>query len=184
MPEIEFADNAEVLTLKVPYSDISRYDTSGRLKELEKAAEPTKEELNLVKRFVVATAGIFFLMIGLIGFSSSANTLVSIVCIIFGLLIIWTFIARPEMQKRKAALSPATTKNPEVSMIFGKHNIVMRSANNELRKDWSELAEYRKTKKGMHFTFSDGTEAYLPLDAFYGDEPKTLTTLLQSKKII
>jgi hypothetical protein len=174
----------DILTLKVPCSDISRYDTSGRLKELAKAAEPAKVEVNPVKRFVVATAGIFFLMIGLIGFSSSTNTLISIVCIVFGLLIIWTFIVRPEMQKKKAALSPSTTKNPEVSMIFGKQDIIMRSANNELRKDWSELTECRKTKKGMHFNFSDGIEAYLPLDAFYGDELKTLATLLQSKKII
>jgi hypothetical protein len=174
----------DILTLKVPYSDISRYDTTGRMEELAKAAKPAKTELNPVKRFLVATAGIFFLMVGLIGFSSSTNTLVSIVCVFFGLLIIWTFIVRPEMQKKKAALSPSTTKNPEISMIFGKQDIIMRSACNELRKDWSELAEYRKTKKGMHFNFSDGIETYLPLDAFYGDELKTLTTLLQNKKII
>ena len=184
MAEIEFADDDEAFTLKVPFSDVSRYDSSGRMKELVKPAELPKQEMNPVKRFVVTTVGIFFLMVGLIGFGSGQNTLASIVCIFFGILIIWTFVARPEMQKRKAAAAPSEVKDPEVSIAFGKRSISMRSAHKELKKDWTELAEYRKTKKGMHLNFSDGTEAYLPADAFYGDELKTLTTLLQNKKII
>lgn len=185
MPENTTTESLdEALVLKVPFSDISRYDSSGRMKELVKPAEPPKQAMNPVKRFIVTTVGVFFLMMGLIGFGSSQNTLVSIMCIVFGLLTIWTFVGRPEMQKRKAAPAREDLKNPDISLGFGKQRIVMRSAYNELKKDWSELAAYRKTKKGMHFNFTDGTEVYLPLDAFYGDELKTLTTLLQNKKII
>ncbi len=170
----------EVLILKVPYSDISRFDTEGRLKDLVKTPEPEKSTtINPVKRFVVSTVGLFFLMVGIIGLGSGQNNLVSIVCIFFGILIIWTFIARPEMQKRKAASSSANTRNPEVSITFAKHAIVMRSPFHELTKDWSELAEHRKTKKGIHLNFTDGTETWLPLDAFYEGELKTLTALLQ-----
>ncbi len=183
MPDIEFADNdADVLTLKVPYSDFSRHDPSGQLKQLTDPPEPEIPAMNPIKRFVVTTVGIFFLMVGLIGLSGGQNTLISIVCIFFGLLVIWTFIARPEMKKRKAASLKTKVKNPDVSISFTKQNIVMRSLYSELKKDWPELEEHRKTKKGVHLTFTGGTEVYLPLDAFYGDEVKTLTTLLQNRK--
>ena len=185
MPENETADTLnDVLVLEVPYSDLSRFDTTGRMKELAKPGEPRKPSMNPVKRFVISTLGIFFLMVGFIGFDSSQNLLISISCIFFGILIIWTFIAWPEMQRRKAAPPLSNGKNPEVSITFNKNTIVLRSPYNQLKKDWSELAEHKKTKKGFHFTFTDGIEAYLPLDVFYEGELKTLTTLLQNKKII
>jgi hypothetical protein len=185
MPENETATTPDkVLILKLPYSDMSRYDSSGRLKELAQPSEPAKQvTINPVKRFIVSTVGIFFLMIGLIGFGGGQNNLISIVCIFFGILVIWTFIARPEMQKRKAA-PPSAARNPEVSISFKKQNIVMHSPFNQFKKEWSELNGYKKTKKGMHLNFSDGTEAYLPLEAFYEGELKALTALLQNKKII
>ena len=186
MPENETANTPdEVLILKVPYSDMSRYDSSGRLKEMARPAEPAKQTtINPVKRFIVSTAGIFFLMVGLIGFGSGQNTLVGIVCIFFGILIIWTFIARPEIQKRKSAPPPANAKSPEVSITFGRQAIVMRSPYNELKEDWSGLVQFKKTKKGVHLNFTDGIETYLPLDAFYEGELKTLMGLLQNKRII
>ena len=70
-------------------------------------------------------------------------------------------------QKERKVAAQQNAGDTEVSMIFRKQNIVMSSPNNELKKDWSELAQYRKTKKGIHFNFADGTEAWLPLDAFY-----------------
>lgn len=186
MAEDQFTEIPDdVLILKVPHSDLSRFDTSGRLKELGKTAEPRKNAgMNPVKRFVVSTVGVFALMMGFIGLSGGQNNLISIVCMLFGLLIIWTFIGLPEMKKRRAAPSPADKKDPEVSMAFSRNYIVMRSPFHEMKKEWSELTQYKKTKKGVRLTFSDAAEAYLPLDVFYGDELKTLTALLQNKKII
>lgn len=184
MPENDLLDSPdEVLVLKVPYSDFSRFDATGRLKELAKAAEPVKNaDFNPIKRFIISTAGIFFLMIGLIGLTGGQNTLISVVCVVFAILIIWTFVARPEIQKRKAAPSSADAKDLEVSIAFSKNHIVISSPHIELKKDWSELAQYKKTKKGVHINFTDNAEAYLPLTAFYGDELKILTALLQNKK--
>ncbi len=184
MPENETAESVdEILTLKVPHSDISRFDKSGLLKELTKAQEPAKDTaLNPVKRFVASTIGIFFIMVGLIGLFGNDQLLISVLCIFFGILVTFTFIAKPEMQKKRESAAKKNPGGTEVSMIFNKHNIVMRSPYNELKKDWSELIQHKKTKKGMHFNFSDGIEAWLPLTSFYGDELKTLTSLLQDKK--
>lgn len=183
MPENEAESQDSVLILKAPYSTISRFDKTGRLKELTKAAEPVKRiETNPVKRFVASTFGIFFIMVGMIGLFGNDQLLISVVCIFFGILVTFTFIAKPEMQKRR---ENAARKNPggtEVSMIFHKHYIVMNSPHSELKKEWSELVQYKKTKKGIHFNFSDGIEAWLPLTSFYGDELKTLTSLLNDKK--
>ncbi|MBP1751092.1 MAG: hypothetical protein H6Q52_3631 [Deltaproteobacteria bacterium] len=185
MPDNESSESRDsVLILKASCSDISRFDTTGRLKDLEKKAqEPAKNTAeNPVKKFLAATIGIFFLMIGLIGLFGNDQVLISGLCIFFGILIIWTFIARPEMQKRKESPAQKNAGATEVSMIFNKHCIIMSSPYNELKKDWSELVQYKKTKKGIHFNFSDEIEAWLPLTSFYGDELKTLTSLLQYKK--
>jgi hypothetical protein len=185
MPENNSADTPdEILILKLPYSDISRYDTTGLLSGLAKPPKPQEPAMNPIKRFLITTGGVFFLMVGLIGFGSGQNILLGIACSFFGLLVIWTFVALPEMRKKKAALVSADAKNPDVSITFARQNIVMRSPYNEFKKDWSELTGHKKTKKGVHLNFTNGTEAYLPLNAFYEGELKTLTTLLQNKKII
>ena len=187
MPENESSESHDsVLILKAPCSDISRFDKTGRLKDLAKEGAENLQtkilRINPVKKFLAATVGIFFLMIGLIGLFGNDQVLVSGLCIFFGILVIWTFIAMPEMRKRKESPAQKNAGATEVSMIFNKHYIVMSSPYNELKKDWSELVQYKKTKKGIHFNFSDEIEAWLPLTSFYGDELKTLTSLLQHKK--
>ncbi len=181
MSENQSAQPTEsVLMLTVPYSDFSRFDGSGRLNELGNVSEASGKAMNPVKRFVVSTVGIFFLMVGLVGLSGGAN-LLSIMCICFGILIVWTFIGRPEIQRKKQKLAAKQGLDPEISVIFNKHNIIMRSQQSELKRDWSEFVQYKKTKRGIHLNFSDGTEAWLPLTSFYDGELKALTSLLDKK---
>lgn len=173
--------SGDILTINVPYSEISRFDKSGNLKVLTKVDEPPNNAaMNPVKRFIISTAGIFFLMVGLIGLFGQNATIASIACLVFGILIIWTFIARPEMQKKKAAVTSKNAEDADVSMIFGRQKVVIKSPYQELTKDWSQLAEYKKTKKGVHLNFVDGTEAFVPIGIFYDDESKRLTKLLES----
>ncbi|MHB8109023.1 MAG: hypothetical protein ACYDHW_03200 [Syntrophorhabdaceae bacterium] len=181
MPQNQLIDTFnDVLTIIVPYSQISRYDRSGNLKPLANTIEPANSaSINPVKRFIISTAGIFFLMVGLIGLLGNNSNLISVLCLLFGVLIIWTFLARPEIAKRKAAVSSRNAQDSEVSVLFNKLNIIMRSPHDEVKKDWSELAQYKKTKKGIHLNFNDGSEAWLPFTAFYGDELKQLTNLVE-----
>ena len=192
MPENESAESQDsVLILKAPYSEMSRFDKTGRLKELTKAAEPVKSvETNNVKRFVASTFGIFFIMVGMIGLFGKDQLLISVVCIFFGILVTFTFIAKPEMQKRR---ENAARKNPggtEVSMIFSKHYIVMSSPHSELKKEWSELntgtkkasisilpmgsgsTQKNEERHPFQFRRRDRRRPVLPLIAFYGDELK------------
>jgi hypothetical protein len=181
MPQNQLTDTPDdVLTIIVPYSQISRYDRSGNLKSLTKTTEPSDgAAMNPVKRFIISTAGIFFLMVGLIGLFGNNSNLISGLCLLFGVLIIWTFIARPEIKKKKAAVTSRNAEDSDISILLNKVAIIMRSPHNELKKDWSELVQYKKTKKGVHLNFNDGSEAWLPFTVFYGDELKKLINLVE-----
>ncbi len=63
MPENESSESQDsVLILKAPCCEISRFDKTGRLKDLaKKTQEPAKNTgENPVKQFLAATIGIFF----------------------------------------------------------------------------------------------------------------------------
>jgi len=120
-------------------------------------------------------------MLGLTGLFGSKPNIFSFLWIILGGAIIWVFLAKPEMDKRRSATSPGTGKDPEASLTFTGSGIVIRRPDSELTRDWPELIEYKKIKRGVHLYFVDGIEMWLPITAFYGDEMKVLMELIQRK---
>lgn len=177
----------EELSFQVPLSEIYKFNKPEKIKGLAGAHKPDlpkKAAMAPAKRFIISTIGIFCLMVGLTGLFGSNPNIFSILWLILGSAIVWVFLAKPEMDKRKSAAEPKTEENPEVSLIFSRNNIVTRSRHHELKRDWSELIEYKKTKKGIHIYFVDGTETWLPVSAFYDqDEIRELMELLQKKTI-
>jgi len=174
----------EDLTLQVPLSELYRFNKAEETKELlgiHKEGPPKKTTLAPAKRFIISTIGIFCLMLGLTGLLGGEPNMFSFLWIILGGAIIWVFLAKPEMDKRKSARNPGTGKNPEVSLAFTGNGIVIRRPDSELTRDWPELIEYRKIKRGIHLYFADGIQMWLPITVFYGDEMKILMELIQRK---
>lgn len=150
--------------------------------EAHRGAQPKHAAMSVVKRFIISTIGMFCLMLGLTGLLGSNPDIFSVVWIILGLAIVWFFLAKPEMDKRRSAASPKTHRDPEVSLIFNPKRILIRSPDDKVERDWQELIEYKKTKKGVHLYFLDGTAIWLPENVFYDkDEMRELMQLLQSK---
>jgi len=174
----------EDLTLQVPLSELYRFNRAEEKKELLGTREegpPKKTTLAPAKRFIISTIGIFCLMLGLTGLFGSKPNIFSFLWIILGGAIIWVFLAKPEMDKRKSAANPGTGKDPEASLTFTGSGIVIRRPDSELTRDWPELIEYKKIKRGIHLYFVDGIQMWLPITVFYGDELKILMELIQRK---
>lgn len=174
----------EDVTLQVPLSELYRFNKAEETRELlgiRKEGPPKKTTLAPAKRFIISTIGIFCLMLGLTGLFGSKANIFSFLWVILGVAIIWVFLARPEMEKRKSAANPGTGKDPEVSLTFTGNRIVIRRPDNEHSRDWPELIDYKKIKRGIHLYFADGIQMWLPITAFYGDEMKTLLELIQRK---
>ena len=174
----------EDLTLQVPLSELYRFNNSEETRELlriHKEGPPKRATLAPAKRFIISTIGIFCLMLGLTGLFGGKPNIFSFLWIILGGAIVWVFLAKPEMEKRKSAASPGTGKGPEASLTFTGSGIVIRRPDSELTRDWPELIEYKKIKRGIHLYFVDGIQMWLPITVFYGDELKTLLELIQRK---
>jgi hypothetical protein len=173
------------LTFQVPLSEVYRFSKPGKAGELAEAhkAGPGKPAaMANSKRFLISTIGIFCLMVGLMGLFGRNPNMFSFLWIVLGAAIIWVFIAKPEMDKRKSGPVSDTSKDPDVTLVFNPGRIVVRSPHNEMEKQWSELIEYRKTKKGIHLYFLDGTAIWLPETVFYDrDEKQELLQMLDKK---
>jgi hypothetical protein len=164
------------LTFQVPLSEIYRFNEPEKAKELGEALETGLKRpaaMAPAKRFIISTIGIFCLMIGLPGLFGRDANIFSILWILLGAVIIWVFLAKPEMDKKKAGATSDTKKDPEVTLVVDPGRIVMRSPHSEKTKEWKEFAQYKKTKKGIRLGFLDGTNIWLPENAFYDkDEMK------------
>lgn len=188
MPDIAATDGSgRELTFQVPLSEIYKFNEPERMRDLVRVLETGRQRpagMAPAKRFIVSTIGIFCLMIGLTGLFGRDPNIFSILWILLGAAIIWVFLAKPEMDKRKAGATSDTKKDPEVTLIINPGRIMMRSPQNETVREWTEFFEYKKTKKGVRLSFLDGTSIWLPEEAFYDkDEMKELIQMLQ-KKII
>ena len=167
----------------VSLSEIYRFNGPEVSKDLVKAHKegPSKRaDMHPAKRFIVSSVGIFFLMIGLLGLFSKGSNPLTMIWLAAGLAIIWFFLARPEKEKRKDRADGQ--KEQEVSLSFNENDITVRSRRYELKRDWRELIEHKKTKKGIHLYFIDGTVNWLPAGCFDGaDEMNGLVELMQKK---
>lgn len=175
--------NEKELVFQIPLSEVYKFNDPEKTKSLvetHKEGLPAHSEMRPAKRFIVSSVGIFFLMIGLMGLFSKNVSFLTIVLLIAGFSIIWFFIAKPESEKRKARTG--ARQEIKVSLSFNENNIIVRSRHHELKRLWPELIEYKKTKKGIHLHFIDGTVNWLPTEVFYGtDEMNELVGLLQKK---
>ncbi len=171
------------LAFQIPLSEVYKFNKPEKTKSLveaHKEGPPKRTDLHPAKRFIVSTAGLFFLMIGLMGLFGKGFNPLTIIWFIAGLAIIWFFLAKPESEKRKAKAAGQLEK--EVSLSLNEDNIVLRSRYYELKRQWPELIEYKKTKKGIHLYFIDGTVNWLPAEAVdEKDEMRALVELLQKK---
>lgn len=186
MPDILAAEEAgRELTFQIPLSEIYKFNEPEKMKDLVRALETSRQRpaaMAPAKRFIISTIGIFCLMIGLTGLFGKDPNIFSILWILLGGAIIWVFLAKPEMDKRKAGAVSDTKKDPGVTLIINPGRIMIRSPQNETARDWTEFVEYKKTKKGIRLGFLDGTSIWLPEEAFYDkDEMKELLQLLQKK---
>jgi len=190
------------LTFQVPLAEIYRFNEPEKAKELGQAFETGRQRpaaMAPAKRFIISTIGIFCLMIGLTGLFGRNPNIFSflwidlgpappfrrdgvMVALGFGAAIIWVFLEKPEMDRKKAGTISDTKKDPEVTLVVNAGRIIMRSPRNETALEWTEFVEYKKTKKGIRLSFVDGTNIWLPENAFYDkDEMKELLQLLQKK---
>ncbi|OPY02838.1 MAG: hypothetical protein A4E60_00738 [Syntrophorhabdus sp. PtaB.Bin047] len=173
------------LTFQVPLAEIYRFNEPEKAKELGQAFETGRQRpaaMAPAKRFIISTIGIFCLMIGLTGLFGRNPNIFSFLWIVLGAAIIWVFLVKPEMDRKKAGTISDTKKDPEVTLVVNPGRIIMRSPHNETALEWTEFVEYKKTKKGIRLSFVDGTNIWLPENAFYDkDEMKELLQLLQKK---
>jgi len=173
------------LTFQVPLAEIYRFNEPEKAKELGQAFETGRQRpaaMAPAKRFIISTIGIFCLMIGLTGLFGRNPNIFSFLWIVLGAAIIWVFLVKPEMDRKKAGTISDTKKDPEVTLVVNAGRIIMRSPRNETALEWTEFVEYKKTKKGIRLSFVDGTNIWLPENAFYDkDEMKELLQLLQKK---
>jgi len=186
MPDIFAAEGSgRELTFQVPLSEIYKFNEPEKAKELGQTLETGPQRpaaMAPAKRFIISTIGIFCLMIGLTGIFGQNPNIFSFLWIVLGGAIIWVFLAKPEMDKKKAGTAPDTKKDPEVTLVVNAGRIVTRSPHNETARDWTEFAEYKKTKKGVRLSFLDGTNIWLPENTFYDrEEMRELLELLQKK---
>jgi hypothetical protein len=186
MSDIVAADGSgRELTFQVPLSEIYKFNEPEKIKELGQTLETGPQRpaaMAPAKRFIISTIGIFCLMVGLTGLFGRNPNIFSFLWIILGGAIIWVFLAKPEMDKRKAGAAPDTKKDPEVTLVVNPGRIVMRSPHNETTKEWTEFVEYKRTKKGIRLSFHDGTNIWLPENTFYDrEEMRELLELLQKK---
>lgn len=167
----------------VPLSEIYRFNGPEVTKGLVKAhreGTSKRADMHPAKRFIVSFVGIFFLMIGLTGLFSKGSNPLTMILIAAGLAIIWFFLAKPESEKRKGKAEAQQEKT--VSVTFNENDIIVSSKYYELKRQWPEFIEYKKTKKGIHVYFIDGTVNWLPAVCFDGaDEMNGLVELLQKK---
>lgn len=175
------------LTFQIPLSEIYKFNGPEKARELAETFEAGRQKpaaMAPIKRFTISTIGIFCLMIGLTGAFGRNPNIFSFLWVVLGTLIIWFFLAKPEMDRRRAGSAPDTKKNPEVTLVVNPGRIVIRSPHNETAREWTEFVEHRKTKKGIRLHFLDGTTIWLPEEAFYDrNEMNELLQLLQKKTI-
>ncbi len=186
MPDTIATDGSvRELTFQVPLSEIYKFNEPEKVSDLGQVLEAGRQKpaaMGPAKRFITSTIGIFCLMIGLTGLFGRNPDIFSVLWIIFGTVIIWVFLAKPEMDKRKAGGASDTKKEPEVTLVVNSNRIVIRLPGSETAREWTEFLQYKKTKKGIHLHFLDGTTIWLPEEAFYDkDEMKELLRLLQKK---
>lgn len=167
--------------LRVPLSDIYKFNrpevTKGLI-DAHKEGPAKNSDMRPAKRFIVSSGGIFLLMVGLIGLFSKESSPLTIIWFIAGILVLWFFLFKPESEKRKGKAD--ARKEKTVSVSFNKDDIVLRSRFYELKRLWNEVIEYKKTKKGLHVYFIDGTVNWLPAGCFDGtDEMNGLADLME-----
>lgn len=169
------------LIFLVPLSEIYRFNEPKKAQDLldaHKGKQKIVSDMRPMKRWVMSSMGLFFLMIGMAGLFR--NDPMTIVWFTLGLGIIWFFFVKQEIEKRKVKTSTEEAK--EVSLTFNKTDIVVKSRFYEQKREWSELREYKKTKKGIYLYFVDGVVNWLPTDVFDAkDEMKDLIDLFQKK---
>lgn len=178
-------ENEKELTFQVPLSEIYRFNEPEKKKDLlGTQREGTQKDTTMspLKRFIISILGIFCLMVGLTGLLGRNPNIFSFLWVVLGLAIIWVFLAKPRMDKKKSRGNQRAGSDPTVTLTFSDSNIKIHSNQHEIKRDWQELIEYKKTKKGVHLYFIDGTASWLPADVFYEkDEMRDLMELLQKK---
>lgn len=169
------------LTFLVPLSEIYRFNEPKKTENLldaHKERPKNVSDIHPMKRLIMGSMGLFFLMAGMAGLFR--NDPMTIIWFTMGLGIIWFFFIRQEIAKRKAKNSTEEAK--EVVLTFNKNDIVIKSRFYEQTRGWSELREYKKTKKGIYLYFVDGVVNWLPTDVFDAkNEMKGLIDLFQKK---
>ncbi len=153
------------LTFHIPLSEIYRFNEQEKAQDLlnvHKGKRKIVSDMHPMKRWVMSSMGLFFLMAGMAGLFRNDPT--TIIWFTLGLGIIWFFFIRQEIEKRKAKTS--TEEAQEVLMAFNKNDIVIKSRFYEQKREWSELTDYKKTKKGIYLYFTDGVVNWLPADVF------------------
>ncbi|MBA4389411.1 MAG: hypothetical protein C0399_00520 [Syntrophus sp. (in: bacteria)] len=169
------------LTFLVPLSEIYKFNetkTTQDLLDAHKGKPKSVSDMHPMKRWIMSSMGLFFLMAGMAGLFR--NDPMTIVWFTLGFVIIWFFFVRQEIAKRKAKTSTEEAK--EVVLTFNKSNIMIKSRFHEQKREWSELLEYKKTKKGLYLYFVDSVVNWLPADVFDArNEMKDLVDLFQKK---
>lgn len=163
------------LSFSIPLSELYRFNEPEKALDLindHKAMSKSVSDMHPLKRWIMSSIGLLFLMVGMAGLFR--NDPMTIVWFTIGLGIIWFFFVRQEIEKRKAKNSTEEAK--DILLTFGKSDIVIKSRFHEQKREWSELREYKKTKKGIHLYFNDGVVAWLPADIF--DEKKGMKNLI------
>jgi len=178
-------ESRQELIFQVPLSEIYKFNKPEKIKELAGAHGTDRQKpaaLAPAKRFIISTIGIFCLILGLTGIFGHNPNIFSFLWLILGLAIVWVFLAKPEMDRKRAVADQDTKKDPEVTVVVNPARIVVHSFRSETVREWTEFVEYRKMKKGIHLQFLDGTTIWLPEETFYDkDEMKELVQLLQKK---
>lgn len=168
---------------RVPLSEIYKFNEPEKAKDLvdaHKEGPPKRSEMHPASRLIISTVGLFFLMGGLTGAFSKNSGLLPLIWLVLGFVIIWFFLVKPEIAKKKLKFSAEQQK--EVSLVLNEDGITVKSRFYELKREWPELLEYKRTKKGIHLYFIDGVVNWLPADAFYEqDEMKAFVGLLRKK---
>jgi len=65
---------------------------------------------------------------------------------------------------RRIRLSDA--EDQKLELTFNEEGILIKSGASEARREWSQFSACSKTRKGVPFSFSDGTTKRLPMRVF------------------
>lgn len=148
------------MTNKTPIYQYRFVSTIQDLLEAEEA-ERTARLFRAPFRWIIILLGVLWLLAGIFTFDASNLSWRPIVWLLLGVGVIYYFVAKPYLRRRKIRLNNSSQQ--ELVLAFYDDCITIEAgATGSFTRSWNEFLTFIDTPKGIIFYFDDGVVSWLP----------------------